>query len=131
MSLVISDLGDALALGRMLDKTAQGDLKLHLFTNNYTPGKGDTTSSVTEASDGSYSAATLTGASWSIATVSHTTTATYPAVTFTFAGAQTVYGYYLTDSGGTTLVGAELFASALTIPSSGGTITVTLNIVGN
>ena len=131
MSLLISDLGDALALGRMLNNTATGDLKLHLFTNSVTPAKGDTTSSYTEASDSSYGVITLTGATWSVATVSHVTTATFTAQTFTFAGAQTVYGYYLTDSAGTTLVGAEAFPSALTIPSGGGTITVTLNITGN
>jgi len=131
MSLVISNLGDVLVLQRALNYSSPGNLKIHLFTNSISPSKTDTVSTYTEASDSSYAAISLTGASWSVTTVSSVTTATYAAQTFTFAGAQTVYGYYLTDSSSTTLVGAEAFPSALTIPSGGGTITITLNITGN
>ena len=131
MTLVIANTGDVLSLQRTFNYAAADNAKLHLFTNNYTPTKTDTTSSYTEASDTSYAAVALTGTNWSVTTVSSVTTGTYPAQTFTFAGAQTVYGYYITNNAGTTLIGAEAFPSALTIPSGGGTITITLNITAN
>jgi hypothetical protein len=131
MSLLVADTGDVLALQRMLNFVAADNCKLHLFSNSYTPAKGDTVASYTECVGTGYAAATCTGASWSVTTVSHVTTATYPAITFTFSVAQTVYGYYITNNAGTTLIGAEAFPSALTIPSGGGTVTVTLNITGN
>ena len=131
MTLVVSNVGDVLALNRLLNVASTADVVCHLFSNSYSPQKTDTVSSYTECSAAGYAAITCTGASWVVATVSSVTTASYPAITFNFTGAQTVYGYYITDSAGTTLLLAEAFPTALAIPSGGGSVTVTLNITAN
>jgi len=127
MSIVVSDQGEVLALGLIVNKTAQGDLKLKLFTNDYTPVEGTVVGNFTECTATGYAAKTLTGASWTIATVANVTTASYAAQTFTMSSAANCYGYYVTNSAGTSVLFAEKFPSVFTIPSGGGSVTVTLN----
>ena len=103
MTLIVPNVGDVLALQRIVNFTATGNLKLHLFVNSYTPAKTDTVSSYIECSATGYAAISLTGASWSVTTVSNTTTGTYPAQTFTLTSSATIYGYYVTESTSTTL----------------------------
>lgn len=132
MSLVFSNLGDTLALGNLINKTANGNLHLHLNTNNYAPVKTSTVSNFTESTATGYSLATLTGASWVIATDgSNNTVATYPEVTFTYTAAESVYGYYVTDAADTTLVYAEQFGAVANVPSGGGSIKVTPTVQFN
>jgi hypothetical protein len=55
-----------------------------------------------------------TGTNWSIAdNGSGTSQATYPTQNWTFAGAVTIYGYYVTDNGNTKVCWAELFSAPL------------------
>ena len=111
MSLLVPNVGNALALGLICNKTTQGNLKLHLFKSNTTPSATDTVSTYTESTAAGYAAVSLTGSNWTISTTSNVTTATYPAQTFTYTAAENVYGYYVTDAGSTTVLFAEAFAS--------------------
>jgi hypothetical protein len=77
---------------------------LHLYTNDYTPDEGTTISSFTEASFAGYAAITLTSAFPGSSVASHKASATCAMQTFecTADGTlETVYGWYLTDSGNT------------------------------
>jgi hypothetical protein len=105
---------------------ALGD-KLHLFTNDATPLEATVLAGLTECDVAGYAATTLSAPT--VATVGDVTTATYSQQTFTFTAATTVYGYYLTDNGGTKLLWAERFTDGpYRIPSGGGEIKVTPKI---
>jgi hypothetical protein len=106
----------------MLNYQAASNLTVHLFTNNHTVADSDTLSSYTESSQSGYTVQTLSGATWTVANVAGVITATYPAVTFSYTAAETLYGYYVLQS--TTPVWSENFGSAFTIPSSGGNVVV-------
>ena len=132
MTLVVPSVGDSLILQLALNKASPANVKLHLYKTNVTPGKSDTVSTYTECDTGAgYAAVSLTGSSWTVATANGTTTASYAAQTFTFTSGQSVYGYYVTDSTSTTVLWSEAFPSVFTIPSGGGSVTVTLNLTAN
>jgi hypothetical protein len=131
MSFLVPSVGKQTTLNYITGRVSNGALKLHLYTNNYTPQLSDTLSSYTECTTTGYSAITLTATNWSASTVSGVTTATYtssPMPTFTLSAAVTVYGYYVTDSGGTNLILAELFAVPYAFSSSGGSIVISPTI---
>ncbi len=112
----------------MLNKSASANLKLHLYTNNYTPAASSTLASFTECADSGYTAVSLTGSTWSIADDgSGTSHASYPQQTFTFNGAVTLYGYYVTDTGTNKVCWAEKFSSSLTF-AAGDSFNLTLKI---
>lgn len=130
MALLVPDVGEVEMLKRMLNYSATGNVVLHLYANSYTPVEGSVVGNFTECSASGYAAITLTGSSWSIATSSGVTTASYAAQTFSFSAAQVVYGYYVTNAAGTIVLWAELFASApFNIPSGGGSVQVTPKLV--
>src|SRR4029077_13704022 len=107
---------------------ANADLKLRLYTNNHTPVSSDTLAAYTECTDASYAPITLTGANWNIAdNGSGVSQATYPTQNWTFAGAVTIYGYYVTDSGNTKVCWAEIFSAPLSF-GAGQQLALTLNI---
>ena len=128
MALMVPDVGEVEMLSRILNATSTGNVVLHLYTSDTSQDEGDTVATYTEEDDASYAAVTLTGGSWTVATSGGTTTAEYAQQDFTIGGATTVYGYYVTDSGGTTLLWAERFGSAATLGAGGGTISVTPKI---
>jgi hypothetical protein len=88
--------------------------RVHLYTNNAVFSKTSTlgASPFTECTDASYAAVNLTPANWVLSDVAGVTNATYPAFNFNFATNQTIYGYYVTDSGNNKLCWAEQFAGA-------------------
>lgn len=130
MALLVPNVGEVELLSRLLNKNAPDNVVLHLYTNNVTPDEADVVGTYTEATAAGYSAITLTGASWSVATVTGTTTASYAQQTFTFTAAEpAVYGYYVTNNAGTVLLWAERFTDGpYAIPSGGGTIKITPKI---
>jgi hypothetical protein len=133
MALLVPDEGEVELLRRMLNYSgaAVPDVVLRLYTNNRTPGEGDDTSSYTESTGSGYSEITLTGSSWTVATVTGTTTAEYAQQTFTYTGAEpNIYGYYVTDDEPETIVlWAELFSDGpYAIPSGGGSVKITPKI---
>jgi len=129
MSAVMPDEGLQRLLEFALNKSSQGNLKLHLFKNNYTPVGGSVLSNFTEVTLTGYAAVTLTGSSWSIAVASNVVTASYAAQTFTFsATGETVYGYYVTDNGTAKVLWAELLGTPYVVPGGGGSVTITPTI---
>ena len=112
MSLVIPVTLD-LSLAQYI---LSADLKLKLFSNNYQPNKNSVIASFTEVTGGGYTSKTLATASWTF-TSSGLAIATYTAQTFSFTGtiggSGSVYGYYVTDTAGTTLYWAENLPSAV------------------
>lgn len=140
MSIVVSNEGEKLLLEAMVGKVAAATLKLKLYTNNVTPGHTDTAATYTEmgAVQG-YTEKSLTTSGWNAGTAgtgtgtstSNKASIEYPQQTFTADGtgaAQTVYGYFITDSAGTTLVCAEKFSTPQTYASSGDAIKITPKI---
>jgi len=91
--------------------------KIRLFVSNITPGSSTTLASLlaAEATFSGYSPVLLT--TWSAPTIGGSggadTLCTQPSFTGTaLGGTGNLYGYFLTNSGGTVYYGAERFASA-------------------
>jgi hypothetical protein len=137
MAGIIPNEGEKILLEAMVGKTAAGNLKLKLFTNNYTPAHDDVIADYTEmgAVQG-YTEKTLTPAGWN-AGVEGTGIGTssankayieYPQQTFTAdgtGGAQTVYGYVIMNDAETKVIAAERFSSPQTYATSGDSIKIT------
>lgn len=125
MAIVVPTVGETTALEAWLKV---GNHVLRLFKSNTTPGESDTAGTYTEADFTGYSAATLTGSSWSVASG----TASYAQQTFTStAGSQNqdVYGYYITQVSTGTLMLAERFTDGpYNIANNGDNIKVTLSV---
>jgi len=130
MSLLVPDVGEVLLLQKALNKVAADDVKIHLYSSNYTPVEGDTitaTDSFGLITDPA--AIVLTGANWTVSSAAGTTTAEHAQQTFTFTGAETVYGYVVTNNAETEMLWAERFTDGpYTIPSGGGSIKITPKI---
>lgn len=129
MPLLVPDVGEVRLLQYIVGNASPTSLILNLYTNNKSPAESDTVSSYTPATAAAgYSAATLNKDSWSIGTVSGTSSALYNnGITFTFgtaASTQNVYGYYVTDNS-SNLLWAEIFPGApFALPASGGEIAI-------
>lgn len=130
MALLVPNTAEAILLGRMLNNLTPSDCKLKLYTNDRTPAEADVLGSYTESTGSGYAAIALTGASWTITTVTGTTTASYAQQTFTYTGAEaSIYGYYVVDSAGSNLLWAERFSDGpYAIPSGGGSVKITPQI---
>ena len=128
MPLLVPNVGEVRLLQYIVGNASPTSLVLNLYTNNKTPAEGDTVSSYTAATASGYSSSSLSTASWSIGTVSGTSSALYNnGITFTFgtaASTQNVYGYYVTDNS-SNLLWAEIFPGApFALPASGGEIAI-------
>ena len=66
MSLVLINQGEADWLSMVVNKGTPENLVLRLFKSNTTPSETDTEATYTEADFTGYSAASLTGASWTV-----------------------------------------------------------------
>ena len=136
MAFVVSNEGEKLLIEAALGKVAAGALKLKLFKVDVTPGHADTVATYTEADFTGYAAITLATASWNAGTAG-TGTGTalankayidYAQQTFTMGTpgtTNTVYGYYVTDNAGTTLIGAEKFTTSKPMLLAGDAIKIT------
>lgn len=133
MAGTIADVGADLILNTMFVATAVQNCKLKLFATNVTPADTNTTGTYTEAAGGGYAAITLTRGSWTVTTGNDPSDAIYAEQTFTFTGAlttnATIYGYYITDNAGTTLLGAELLPTPYTPASNGDILKITPKVV--
>ncbi len=112
MTLVTPNVSEILVLKYILNVIDPGNPVLRLFTDNITPDESTIVASLNEPVGIGYAAITLgTPASWTFATVTDVTTASYPLQTFTLTGAVNLYGYYITDTSGN-LLWLERFAGA-------------------
>jgi hypothetical protein len=127
MAFIVPDIGEVQLLKRLLGigGTANGSLTLRLYENDPTIDENTTIGLLTECTAAGYASITLAGASWAVPiTVSGQTSTSYAQQTFSFTGAATVHGYYITD--GSNLVLVERFASApFVVPAAGGQIAIT------
>lgn len=136
MPFVVSNSGEKLLLDAAVGKVAAGALKLRLYQNNYTPLHTSVAGDFTNATFTGYTEATLATASWN-AGVAGTGTGTalankasidYAQQTFTMGTpgtTNTIYGYYIVDNAGTTLLGAELFSTPKSMSVNGDAIKIT------
>src|SRR6185295_5809225 len=106
---------------------------LRLFQNNFTPSKSSTVASFTEATFSGYSAQSVT---WGAGSVSaNISTALATALTFTRgigATSNTIYGWYLTDTGNAKVWACNLLSSPKSMAVNGDGIIITLTeLVGD
>lgn len=107
----------------LADIAGDSDWHIHLFKNNHDPAPGDTISDYTEADFSGYAAQIVDPAAFGAASVVSHVAQSINANENQFtagsgASSQTVYGYYYTD-GSNAFVGAENFATPLTVTASG------------
>lgn len=128
MALICFNKGAQELLTRALNKGATGDVVLKLYKSNTTLAETTAIADLTLADFTGYSAITLTGASWSV-TDADPSVASYAQQTFTSsAGSQNqpVYGYVVTNAGGTIALWGETFSDGpYTIVNNGDVIRVT------
>ena len=131
MPLVFPNNGEDAMMKDMLGITTPANLTLKLFTNNYTPIPTSIASSFTEMAGQGYAAKSLAMASWSVSSIAGTSTAVYPAQTWTFTGGgpTTIYGYYIIGADGV-IRGAELFPIPFVAQYSGDAVVLTPQITG-
>lgn len=127
MSIVIPYTAEVNLLKLIVGFFANSNIVLHLFNNNITVDNNTTIGDFNEvpASTG-YSAITLSGGSWTVATNSGISNASYSKQTFTFSGGGvTLYGYYAESNGN--LVWCENFSPSISLVV-GGTFDLTPSI---
>lgn len=131
MPLVLVNHGEEDWLNMVVNKAAPQNLVLRLYQSNTTPAETDTAATYTEADFTGYSAATLTGASWTV-TAGAPSEASYAQQTFASSAnqtAQNIYGYFLTQTTSGRLQWAERFPSGpYPIANNGDSIGVTPKI---
>lgn len=130
MAFVVCNNGEGDALKAIVGHTAGENLVLRLFKTSVTPAETDTTATYTEADFTGYSAATLTGASWTVSEGAPSD-ATYAEQDFTSSADQTlqnIYGAILTRVSSGRLFAAKDFSAARPIENNGDNIGVTPTI---
>lgn len=134
MPLIVPDEGERRLLEYLVGKTPTGNLVLHLYTNSvdlstetFTASSFTEAASVNTSSSSStgYQAAPLEGANWTASTTAGVSAAVYnTSITFTFSNAQSIYGYYVTDTSNRILWAEEFPGAPFTLPSTGGEISI-------
>ena len=131
MALTVMNKGAQEMLKRALNYSATGNVVLKLYKNNVTIAETSAVADFTEADFTGYSAATLTGSSFTV-TDADPSEASYAVQEFTSsAGSQNqdVYGYYVTNGAGTIALWAEAFSDGpYNIANNGDKIQVTLKL---
>lgn len=102
--------------------------KINFFTNNYTVVETTVLADLTAQTVTGIAATTLTGATDGGIDANDRDTWTWPLMTFAATSGsglpQTLYGYYITDSAGTTLIAAQNFAIPVVITNNGDGFTI-------
>jgi hypothetical protein len=132
MAICLTDLGADQILKAYFNNTwpASKDLKLHLYSNNFSGTDTSLTASFTEVTGGGYAAITLTSGSWTVTPANDPSDAVYAQQTFTFTGAiggsGTVYGYFVDDNqGGGALIFSEMLGTPFTPANNGDQVLIT------
>lgn len=136
MALLVPNQAEARMIGMIVNATTAQNLNLvlKLYKNNLTPASTDVLADYTESTFTGYSAATLSSGSWVVtaATSSAPATATQSSAT-TFActatTSESVYGYFLLQSGATVMMWAERFSDGpYTIANNGDKVILTASV---
>lgn len=137
MAFTMSNEGEAFLLNQMCGKVAAVNLRVHLIKAAMTVAQTDqySTYSANLADFTGYASAALSTASWTVSAGSGTGTAlankaqaSYAEQTFTMGTpgtTNTIYGYIITDTSNTTLIGAEAFTSSKAMLVNGDAIKIT------
>jgi hypothetical protein len=126
---VAANEGKTKILQIALGRATANDLILALYKNDYTPVTSSTKASFTESTGEGYANITLAKSGWTFVNSLDVTTASYAERTFTYTGAEVIYGYYVYDSVDNILIGAERFpGGAHSISSDGAQQKITPNI---
>ena len=126
MSIVIPNESEQNLLNRILSVDSP---VLKLFKSNTTPDEDTLLGDLTEVTEDGYAAITLTSESWTVNTISGTTTASYAEQNFNIEEAVTIYGAYVTNSAGDELLWLERFDEACEIITTGDVnVTATINL---
>lgn len=128
MALLVPDVGEVVMLGRAINNVSAENLTLKLFVTNVATAEGNVAASFTEMSAAGYAAKTLTGGSWSIATVDGVTTASYAQQTISSTAATSCWGYYIVGATSGTLYWAENFGADYPVGAGGGDYKITPKI---
>lgn len=136
MSLILPSASEKTMLEFALGVTTPGNQKLKLFVNNYTPDDTTVLANLTEMSTNGYADKTLTKTSWVVTAggVGSPASGAYAQQTWTFTnvgGANTVYGYYITDVTSGLLLWVESFPTAKVIQNTGDQIIITPTITNS
>lgn len=117
MALIVPNEAETIMLQRILGV----DVRLKLFTNDITPAETTVLADLTEASGSGYADKQLATGNWSYDFDAGDARASYSQQDFVFTGAQTLYGYYVTDNPATKILWVERFPDApWIIPAGGG-----------
>lgn len=131
MALNFPDVGENLALEMIVNKTAPTNLTVRLYKSNTTPAEGDTAGTYTEAVFPGYSAITLTAGTWGAASAGTITYGAQLTYTCTGGGSDSIYGYYVTNAGGTLLYSERDAGAPFAVANNGDAIKLTPTISAN
>jgi len=128
MTLVLQDGGLTRKLEDLRAAWNSTALKMHLYSNNFTPLVTSVVGDFTECTFSGYSSQNIV--TWGAASVaSHIGKIQAAPITFTRStsgASQNVYGYYVTDAAGTVLEWAELDPSGpRVLTNAGDSVTIT------
>jgi hypothetical protein len=129
-SLCVTNAGAQAVLRRLTLRESPTNLTLRLFANDFQPSRTSEYAHFHQPQKNGYAAKTLAGATWSVATVSGTTTASYPEQAFTMTNDTTeedIYGWFLTNSN-LDVVRFQRFAQPVHVPVDGGSCAATPTI---
>ena len=131
MALTVPNLhGEILMLQYIVGLANAGSPILRLYSSpDAAPTDSTVVGDLTQVTSAGYAAVTLVSSLWTVSQTGGVTTAAYSEVTFTFSTDAVVYGYYVTNGSGQ-LLWLERFSGApFTIPSGGGTVSITSRLV--
>jgi len=128
MALNVPNVGEGIFLAELLKNTTPEAQTLALYTNNITPGEGDTTGTYTQASGNGADPISLTRASWAAPTTGDPTYTTYPQQTWNFSGPVTVYGYLVKRTSSLDLMFSELIFAGGQAFENGDSLKLTLRV---
>jgi hypothetical protein len=127
MAIVVPDASELVLLERIFT----GDEVMRLFVSDTTPGATTVLGDFTECTCGGYSGHVIMESDYTVETDGDNGKASLAQIDFVMTDNgdpdETVYGYYVTNGAGDTLLFAERFSSSVSLPSGGGTISVTLD----
>jgi len=104
--------------------------RLRLFVAAVDPTCEDSITDYEECTLAGYASVPLVPGNWSCSQAACVETCTYPLITFTFtAGGETIYGHFVTDDTSGGLMFSELWTTPFAVPSSGGSVQVTVQWV--
>lgn len=128
MAIVTPDQAELNILGRIFT----GDETMHLYVSDITPDATTTlaTLSAAECTATGYAAHAIAVGDWTIETDGDDGKASLAQIDFVMTddgASETVYGYYVSNDAHDELLFCEKFDPAIDLPSSGATVSVTLD----